>query len=75
MDGRGRQLRQDVEFAGKPAEALSQALVWPARVSGASLKPSTTETRLEIRQHKKNLTVMQWPTYTNYKCYPEKVIL
>ncbi|RKO66867.1 hypothetical protein D7024_07830 [Desulfofundulus salinus] len=36
MDARGRQLRQDAEFAGKPAGALSRAIVWPARLTGAS---------------------------------------
>ncbi|MGI9952171.1 hypothetical protein V3F56_07395 [Moorellaceae bacterium AZ2] len=50
MDGRGRQLRQEVEFAGKPAGALSQALVWPAREAFASESQAGLGSKLGIRQ-------------------------
>ncbi|MGB9859939.1 MAG: hypothetical protein ACPLQP_08415, partial [Moorellaceae bacterium] len=54
-----RQLRQDAEFAGKPAEAFSRALVWPARVFGASASQAGLEAKVGIRQRKKNLIILR----------------
>ncbi|MGI9952205.1 hypothetical protein V3F56_07570, partial [Moorellaceae bacterium AZ2] len=47
-----RQLRQEVEFAGKPAGALSQALVWPAGEAFASESQAGLGSKLGIRQAK-----------------------